>query len=228
MMPYGAMWAATLPRNKILALKPVAWWRGEDNALDSAGDHDGEWEGNEAYADGAVGRAFDFDGSSYVLCNRTDAFIFGANPFSCWAWVKSDGGDDFLGIVSDRMTGDNGFRFYCRGSDGALRIAVKGGANSPTSPTNVLDDEWHHVGAILTPATSNIEFFVDGESDGSVTLEIGTGDSGRPPVIGAYESTVGGSFLREFHGLIDETLIFNRALSPAEIAIIADPKNYPR
>ncbi|HWY32950.1 MAG TPA: hypothetical protein VNX46_19445, partial [Candidatus Acidoferrum sp.] len=40
----------------------VAWWRGEDNALDSAGSNNGTWVGTAGYTNGEVGQAFDFNG----------------------------------------------------------------------------------------------------------------------------------------------------------------------
>src|SRR5258708_5987829 len=44
------------------APSPIAWWRGENNALDSAGNADGTVHGGVSYAPGVSGQAFLFDG----------------------------------------------------------------------------------------------------------------------------------------------------------------------
>jgi hypothetical protein len=77
------------------------------------------------------------------------------------------------------------------------------------------DDKWHHVGAVYDGATFYL--YVDGELDSS---EESTGNitvSSYPLYIGNNSQNTD----REWTGLIDEVVIYNRALSVGEIRYLA-------
>jgi len=67
----------------------------EGDVRDSAGSSHGTVNGTAAYADGAVGRAFHFDGSTHVTLAGEGSFDFELDdPFSAAFWFKRDGPDD--------------------------------------------------------------------------------------------------------------------------------------
>lgn len=48
-------------------ISTLIWWEGEDNVLDSGGNHlNGAWSGTEQYTTGYIGKCFNFNGSSYI------------------------------------------------------------------------------------------------------------------------------------------------------------------
>jgi len=212
--------------NKILALKPVAWWRGEDNALDSAGTNDGTWSGTEAYADGVVGRAFDFDGSSWVDTGSSTIGdgLFAASDrrwsVSVWAKVAYNAS----GVVVVRGSSAVSTRtFHLHFAGSALATAVPAvalrGALTATG-LNLDDGQWHQHAVTWDGTTAR--YYSDGVF--RQDLNVGTADeeTAQRVIIGARDNGV--AF--RITGQIDEPLIFNRALSDSEITVLADPANY--
>src|SRR5256885_10217751 len=116
----------------------IAWWRGENNALDSAGNDHGSVDGAVTYAAGKCGTAFQFDGSaSGVNLGDSSALDFGPNSsFTIEAWFErfgpnasgNDGeiiialnyncGNTVQAIGLNRATGQLGFSV--RDADGVL------------------------------------------------------------------------------------------------------------
>src|SRR5262249_55579539 len=74
----------------------VAWWRGEGNAKDSAGDHHGTLKGGVTLAPGIAGQAFRLDGATrYVEVPHSDLWGFGKRDFSIELWVQFRGVNPF-------------------------------------------------------------------------------------------------------------------------------------
>lgn len=97
--------------------------------------------------------------------------------------------------------------------------------------TDVADDQWHHLVAVFDGKEKRI--YVDGELDASVespTEVIGAG-AARYGFIGIgseaaeFNANVGPTWA--FNGLIDEYLMFHRALSEEEIAHLASGPSDP-
>ena len=87
--------------------------------------------------------------------------------------------------------------------------------------TLVDDDKWHHVGAVYDGATFFL--YVDGKLDAS---EESTGNitaSSYPLYIGNNSQNTD----REWTGLIDEVVIYNRALSDVEVLYLAGKRATP-
>ena len=113
------------------------------------------------------------------------------------------------------------------------KLSIVVGNNTGTSvanygiwqcPATVADDSLHHV-AITVDPTGNVSFFVDGVSS-SASRDSGTAII--PPVyatanyvtIGA-ERTSGAAVGKHWPGLIDDLRVYNRALTLAEIRLLA-------
>jgi cysteine-rich repeat protein len=62
----------------------IGQWRGDNFAEDSSGMADGVWTGNEAYVDGKLGKAFLFDGASFVT-----APVDYTGPMTVDLWVRA-------------------------------------------------------------------------------------------------------------------------------------------
>src|SRR5882724_8260496 len=65
----ASLWAAAYFQTQVAAStcpceggRLVAWWRGDGNAVDTIGGHNGTLVGNTAFVTGVAGQAFRFDG----------------------------------------------------------------------------------------------------------------------------------------------------------------------
>jgi len=98
---------------------------------------------------------------------------------------------------------------------GALRIAVQGG--SITGDTDISDNLWHHVAAVLdndgSPDVSEVKLYVNGieESYSSVSGQAINTAAVDDVIIGAINNT------GYFDGKIDDVRIYDKALSVGEI-----------
>jgi hypothetical protein len=98
-----------------------------------------------------------------------------------------------------RGTGDEA-TFFCIGVDFL------------TGSANINDDQWHHVAAVYDG--SMLYLYVDGRLD---ACKSASGDL-RVSSSNVY---IGGSPSQSFNGLVDDVLVYNRALSKTEIEYLA-------
>src|SRR5438477_9759039 len=76
----------------------VAWWRGESNALDSVGGHDGTVQNGVTFEAGKFGQAFSFGPdnnppNTHVVVPDSEAFkLTNSLSISAWIYAKGTGG----------------------------------------------------------------------------------------------------------------------------------------
>lgn len=196
-----------------LELRPIAWWKGENDATDSVGEYAGTWAGTERYTDGMTGRAFDFA----VNNSKVDAasLYLPAGAITLAAWAKVSNHRDYNKIVgAGYLQTANGMGIHGRVSTWALQNRTGGVLAWPGVPHNG-STEWVHVVGVRT--TTNLMVFVNGV----VGASIGVGGSGTPKSSMPVE--IGGVvYSSSMQGLIDDVLIFDRALSPTEVKKLYD------
>jgi hypothetical protein len=92
-----------------------------------------------------------------------------------------------------------------------------------TSTSEVIDETWHHIAIVKSGTTATV--YADGVAEGTVTVSAQAQDNALPLLIG-YNP---GEGLRgAWMGMLDELKIFDRALSPSEIAALATiPEDLP-
>jgi len=171
---------------------------------------------------GKFGSGGSFDGSNYVSINNSASLSSGVGNFAVTAWFKSntsapaqyiynDYGSNVQNLISVAISGDNALLAYFRD--------VNGNILSVDLSNSVTDNNWHHVAWIKDGATAYL--YLDGVLVGNNTNtaigNINVSD-GTCPSIGGYSC----SSSYAFNGKIDETRIYNRALSPAEIKKLYD------
>ncbi len=191
----------------------VAYYAFEDNADDSSGNElHGTLVGDAKFAEGPAGygMALDLDGDGdYVDCGTPPQLDI-TEQITFTYWIKVVAFDKGWNTVLSR--GDDSWRSSRAGTENFMEAAVSGtSGNWVFGVTPVDDDNWHHVGAVYDGATFSV--YVDGELDGS---EESTGNitvSSYPLYIGNNSQNTD----REWTGLIDEVVIYNRALSVGEI-----------
>jgi hypothetical protein len=186
----------------------VAWWPGDGNTRDIVGGNKGAWHGTTAYAAGEVGRAFSFNGSSYVQVPST-ASLSPTAAITLDAWITASGTP--AGRIVDKITagGADGYLLDVLGSKLRLIVDGQGLSGASTLQSGVT----YHVAGTYDGSTMTV--YVNGVADGT-RLFSGTIPTNSLPVRIGADSTGANTFT----GWIDEVEIFNRALSAGEIQAI--------
>jgi len=217
----------------------VSWWSGEGNANDIVGANNGIAASGLTYTSGEVGQAFN-------LNTINDNFYVPASPslnvglgggFTVEAWIKPSNVNGLHPICEWNSGQDNpvpshgqGGVIFCIGTDpssvgmlGAAFFDTNGNGRIFTSPANTLvANQWQHVALEYDRVSGLGTLYVNGsivaqQNFGSMVLQTSynlwvghrPGDS---PGDWTYNTILGGP--------LDELSLYNRALSPAEIAAI--------
>ena len=214
-------------KDQLKSLGAIAWWRFEGNARDEIGENDGILKnGVNCHADGKYGRACNFDGTDdFIEIENSDEL----NPnqaISLAAWVKSDsstGYQDYYGFIMKesvyRFGGPNWNNTPPSDSRRPLldfRVFNSSGDNVIVSEPIPRPQDWHLLVGTYDSSEEKMEFYDDGsilkKRHGSNLFHTGQINSNTNPVfIGK------GRHAYNFAGLIDEVMIFDRALTKKEI-----------
>ena len=204
----------------------VGWWRGEDNAKDSSGNHsDGNWGGTPAYDTGEFGRAFSFDGSSQYVSVPGDAGlnIHSNITMSSWAYFNGEGTNNSVVLAKSYAANNqaqyaiirySGSRTDVPAHDFDVSFNINGTWTDFDSGYLLADYTWYHLSATYDGRT--VREYVNGTLVHSVVSPgTITGDTSHM-LIGADDW--GGSPVEYMNGMVDDTMIFSRVLSASEIS----------
>lgn len=186
----------------------VAWWRLEGNANDEIGHHHGTMKGEiDCNVAGRFGGACLFDGDDdFIEVPYSEEFcIEDGFTYSAWIWPETVLGDDKM-ILGFHLP------YLSIGGEGNLVMSLDPmGDQYWVYGESVLEREnWYHVVATYD-SEGYMKVYVDGEEDGveEVFKDVTGCDSNLN--IGQNNG------IHFYEGLIDEVMIFNRALSDEEI-----------
>ena len=218
---------------------PVHWWT-LDGTLDDRAGVAPIGGVTEEYGAGRFGQAFPFDGSvgsantfGEVDGVRYDQVIPSEGAYTVSAWVnpRSNGlGTIISQVGSSYETGDMAIRisdeklyFYRRPAAGDLSVD-----NSVSTEGVVPLNQWTHITVVYgAEAATSIQLYADGRDvTGSLAASRYTGVRGDALTrIGTSElaaDTVDGATAHRFalDGSLDELMIFDRALSADEVAVM--------
>ena len=148
------------------------------------------------------------------------------------AWIKTTGTNQTIFSISDTAD-SNSYATLFVGSSGYLTFEVYEGGVAQLATYNgngdaINDGNWHHVA--VTVGTSGHSFFIDGQkvSEADLTYDTGSASTSKffndvtsldAMAIGRNQNSSGGRWY--FDGLIDDTRVYNQALSLADIAALA-------
>ena len=206
----------------------VSWWRGESNADDSAGTNNGAAMGNTTYSAGKIGQAFDFDGSGdFVEIPDNDSLDVQPGDYTLAAWVNIRSVNNDVHYIAGKgassasafyiaVNGQNHPYFQLWTADGSQGFIGE-------SAEAISLNEWHHV--LMRKQGGDFKLFVDGEEKASIGPGNFFGGNTAPFTIGKGDGATSPQF--STNGLVDEVLLYNRALSDAEITTLYTGNNPP-
>jgi hypothetical protein len=203
----------------------TAWWKAENNTLDSINANNGVFQGTASYASGEVGQAFNFNGSSYVQVPDSPTLRF-TNGMSVEAWVNlnhyTGRATEIISKLAALGLNANSYSLSIEGADTASThrayLIVDGPVGSPIngiqlfSSVDIPTNQWVHIAG--TYDGLNAKIYVNGVLSASTTYAYGINPGTQPLSIGC---SINGGPVSLFNGQIDETSLYNRALSASEI-----------
>jgi len=190
-----------------------------------SGNH-GQVSGARWTAQGRRGGAYEFtaDGNEIVVPNSKSL-----NPerLTLAAWVKTSQADRRWRRIFDKSS-SQGYALSVAGdvpgtkSNGWAGLDIGPGAHRGLTLSMVTDVQWHHVVATFDGTRQSL--YVDGKPDGEPVAWEEAGQAGGTALnlvigcnrSGPREEDLGASF----RGFIDEPMMWNRALSPGEVAFL--------
>jgi RNA polymerase sigma factor (sigma-70 family) len=180
--------------------------------------------------DGKKGGAYEFtaDGDQVVVPNSK---AMNPGQFTLSAWIKTTTGDYYWRRIFDKSY-DKGFALSVAGDwqsndwRGRVSMEIGPGTHFAITKTKVNDGQWHHV-ATTFDGTNEV-IYLDGQIAGRTRWnrpgKAGTTDFDL--VIGCNRSNLGADDIgKSFLGVIDEPMVWNRALSEQEIAYLFQSQN---
>ncbi len=170
------------------------------------------------WASGKFGRAQQFNGADDNITLGNNKFDFlASNSYTISVWVNAD----FLPTDTDydRIIDLEGRIGYIQAISSTWVFGIYNGAalKEVSSATNYATGQWVHIVGVYDKGADTVTIAIDGIIR-ATTGTVGTPDNSqdRNCLIGcAYDAS-----LRFFDGLIDHAMIFNRALSASEIALL--------
>lgn len=198
-----------------LQLNPVAWYKADGNAIDSVGGFNGTWTGTPTYTNGLINQAFSFAPNRPISCGNV--FVYNEMTISCWirsrgAWKTGSLNENYIcSKLSAQTTGSYMFRVYNDKKLNFIFISNTGNVTINSSET-VPESEWVFVSFTIKTGDSYIS--VNGVISGTSTNTFASVQSTTDHFnIASRGSTAVYSATMD----IDNVLVFNRALTQAEI-----------
>ena len=190
----------------------------DGNVSDTSGNNlNGTAQGNPVYEAGAVGQAMMFDGiDDYVDCTNNVKFDTITDKITVAAWIRVDLFDkNYQAIVTK---GDSSWRIARDGTGDDVQWRCNGPTPSleVVSQATVNDGQWHHLAGTYDGATARL--YVDGVLDGSMATTGAISKNTAPVYISGNSEKAS----RLWNGSIDDVRIYNRALTEAEVRLLAD------
>ena len=168
---------------------------------------------------GKAGGAQHFDGNGDYL-SLSAPLPIGATDNTVALWVKvpkvdengleaRDRGGIVLGNYPTRP--HSNWEIY---DDGQMRIYWNAGQLEAFGTTDLRDDKWHHLAWVRDKKANTFSMYVDSRLETTISK---AGLDTRFSATHKVGADCRGGSMPFFHGMIDELMVFNRALSAAEI-----------
>jgi hypothetical protein len=224
--PDGALYLSEFNSDLIWRIAPpncapqptglVSWWSGNGTPEDAAGPNDATAMGGLGYAEGMVAQAFDFNGTSAFAQVATPAGLpLGNAPRTLALWFKTPRNlaSDTESALVQYGSDVNGQMFGLITSLNAPgRLYFFGYNRDLAGNTALAANMWYH--AAVTYDGTTVTLYLNGQPDGFRAVDLNTTLNANGLTIG-YRP--GGA---RWLGQLDEVMLFDRALTADEIAVI--------
>lgn len=199
----------------------ISRWAGDGDSFDSAGSNHGTLVNGATFAPGLIGQAFRFDGVDDRVEIADSVSLDTHDQLTIETWFRADAvGGSLQALVMhgfDAANGKNNVLSIL--ADGRLNFSVRGvvaGYDDVVGVRVIAPNVWHH--AAFTYDGSVGRLYLDGLLEGSTATTIDV-DTNSRVLIGHYENPATGGRLT-FRGLMDETALYDRALTGEQVAAI--------
>jgi N-acetylneuraminic acid mutarotase len=194
----------------------VSAWRGEGNALDTVGGHNGTLQGGMTFTPGEVGLAFRFNTiNGYVSVPDAPSLDL-ASAVTLEAWINFNPIEPTNAIVAKSNFATRNYGLWVN-STGDLHLSYfnASGVNVSfnTAPDLIRSGVFTHVAGIIDTAAGVMQIYVNGQL-------VASRATAGPMVPNTFPLTIGASEagpVNFFSGLIDEVAVYNRRLSAGEV-----------
>jgi len=197
----------------------IAYYAMENSVNDCSGNvFNGTIYGDPNFVAGHDGMALDLDGNGdYVDCGYDPLFDVTTNEITVSAWVTIRSIANQWAAIAAK--GEYAWRLGNASWDPRFHFGITIWSAPDTASldgvTAVGYDEWHHAAGVFDGA--NIMVYLDGDLDVSAATTEPIGINNANMLIGDNPDSPG----RYWDGLIDDLMIYNRALSKNEILYLA-------
>ncbi|MBI4136716.1 DUF2341 domain-containing protein, partial [Candidatus Roizmanbacteria bacterium] len=198
---------------------------GTNDSCDSSGNgNDGAWTGNATITTGKFDNGVTFDGTGdYISYSDVSSFDKASNEnktISLWVFPDTTPSTNaqVLLVKRDETSPNDGYEMTYR-TDRTISLQFDDGptSSSITTNTSIAEDQWSHITYVIDSSTDTISAYINGIFDKSSTNDSFSNDASNSDNFQIANDYRDASNLDNFDGQIDETRIYNRALTPAEI-----------
>ena len=204
----------------------IAQLKFNDNVTDSAGSNNGTVTGTTTYVTGKIGKAFSFNGSSYVkLANETNFDFERTDPFSVSLWINPTTNSNLVlfgkGTTNFTATGFYLVNWNIGGGQMRFRFMLNsGGTNYEIIATaNTVTSTTYHLTCTYDGSSnkSGLKIYVNGSEDIS-----GTNVAISGSILNNEQFTIGATSAgtSPINAWIDDVRVYSKTLSTDEISEI--------
>lgn len=215
----------------------VGNWRLDEGSGTVAADlsgygNNGTVLGSAAWVPGRFGTALSFGGASDMVqvpnspslepsAISVSGWVSAARSPGAYSYIVAKGASGCMAASFALYSGPNGgLDFYVSKQRGTIY------ARSPDAGVGIWDGNWHLV--VGTFDNTRVRLFVDGSEVGSGTLAPGPLEYLLPDSNDLFIGNYSGCTARQFVGAIDDVIVWNGALTPAQVtALAAQPDGSP-
>ena len=213
----------------------IAWWKGDGNANEALTGQSGVIRGRTAFTEGMMGQAIMFDGSSGYIEGAPVPFLYpGANSYSLMFWLKTTSTQGNIFSIYPSAFAPwtaSHYDFALYGQPGKVWCSMSIDESDAGISEDIVgwrflaNGTFHHVALVRDALSGQLRLYVDGTLDTTApTRDIPNGRAftdtakGDPIFIGGHWDWSSSLMEPSFRGMIDDVLIYKRALTADEIA----------
>jgi hypothetical protein len=197
----------------------ISWWKADGNANDSVGGHNGTLEGGMGFTTGISGSAFAAGSNKRVFVPDSPDFQLTSLSIGAWVNIAQNSWDIFF--RGDNRTGLDPY-VLALDNNGHVGFGIGSATASDGIQSGISYQQWHQVTATLDNATHDMRLYIDGGLVAEKTTSV-------VPLLALDPSQVPGLGLGNVQdlydfpliGSLDEVVLYNRALTPAEVTVLA-------